>query len=117
MKRKKFLTIASYIILVAYMLYMLYYAIVPIDLPITIQFDSKRLLYHFAEFFILGILLLNATRNKSISLTVGIIYAIILEVIQIWAPTRVFDLLDLTANVLGTVVSIPIFSRLFKSER
>lgn len=116
MNKNKFLTVASYTILIIYMLYVLYYAIVPISLPITIQFDSKRLLYHFVEFFILGILLLNATKNKRFSLTFGIFYAIALEIIQLWVPTRVFDFYDLTANVLGAVISIPIFSRFFKSK-
>lgn len=116
MKRNSFVNFVSYILLVAYMLYMLYYAIVPINLPITLPFDSKRLLYHFVEFFILGILLLNATRNKSISLTVGIIYAIALEIIQLWVPTRVFDLYDLAANSLGAIVSTITVSRFFKSK-
>lgn len=116
MNKNKFLMVASYTILIIYMLYMLYYAIVPIDLPITIQFDSKRLLYHFTEFFILGTLLLNATRNKRFSLTFGIFYAFALEIVQLWVPTRAFDLFDLTANALGATFSVLALSRLFKNK-
>ena len=85
---------------------MFYYAIVPFNVPVTFAFDSKRLLYHFAEHFIFGVLLLNATRNTQKSLKFGLFYSILVELIQLIAPTRVFDLYDLGANISGLLLGL-----------
>lgn len=107
----KKLKLFSYSILLIYLSIMLYYAIVPIEIPITIQFDSRRLLWHFLEHLVFGVLLLNATRNTSKSLKFGLFYSILVELIQLWAPTRVFDLYDLTANILGLLAGLFAFSK------
>ena len=104
----------SYSILLIYSLVMFYYAIVPIEIPITFAFDSKRLLWHFLEHLVFGVLLLNATRNTSKSLKFGLFYSILVELIQIWAPTRVFDFYDLTANILGLLSGLFTFSKVRK---
>ncbi len=90
---------------------MFYYAIVPLNIPVTLAFDSKRLLWHFLEHFVFGILLLNATRNTSRALKFGLFYSLLVELIQIWAPTRVFDLYDLSANLLGLLIGLFTFSK------
>ncbi len=113
-KRNSFLNSVSYIILILYMLLILYYAVIPLNLPKLIEFDSRRLLWHFLEYVVLSFLLLNATRNFRTSLILSIFYGSTLELIQLWAPTRVFDFLDLGANILGAVIGTLSFSKLFK---
>lgn len=107
----KKLKLFSYLILLIYSSIMFYYAIVPLNIPVTLEFDSRRLLWHFLEHFFFGVFLLNAVRNTSKSLKFGLFYSILVEVIQLWAPTRVFDLYDLGANILG------LFSSLYLSSK
>ena len=111
MKRNKIFKFISYSVLIVYISIMFYYAIVPFNVPVTFAFDSKRLLYHFAEHFIFGILLLNATRDTSRSLKFGLVYSILVELIQLIAPTRVFDFYDLGANILGLLLGMFTFSK------
>lgn len=114
-KRSTIFNIVSYIVLVAYALLMFYYAIIPLNIPLDIPFDSKRLLYHFLEHIIFGFLLFNATRNYKRTLVLGLFYSSLIEVIQLWVPTRVFDLYDLSANLLGLLIGLFIFSKVRES--
>lgn len=110
MERKIFKFI-SYSVLIVYISIMFYYAIVPFNVPVTFAFDSKRLLYHFAEHFVFGVLILNAFRNTKKALIFGLFFSSLLELIQIWAPTRVFDFYDLGANILGLLLGLFTFSK------
>ena len=53
-------------------------------------------------------------RNTSKSLKFGLFYSILVELIQLWAPTRVFDFYDLTANILGLLSGLFTFSKVRK---
>ena len=117
MEKNNLFTFISYFVLVAYMILSLYYAIVPLHLPKLIEFDSRRLVWHFSEYIVLSFLLLNATRNKRLSLIACLIYGAALEIVQLWVPTRVFDLFDLSANLLGGVVGIFSLANLFKLRK
>lgn len=108
MKKSK---LFSYSILLVYALIMFYYAIVPFNVPVTFAFDSKRLLWHFAEHLVFGILLLNAIRNTKKAIIFGLFFSSLLEIIQIWAPTRVFDFYDLGANLFGLLIGLYFFSK------
>ena len=112
MKQNRFFTFISYAVLIVYMLFMLNYAIKPLVLPIAFSLDSKRLLFHFGELFLLGLLLFNATRKLSVTLFIGVIYGSILEIIQLWVPGRVFDFYDLGANILGLLTGLLTFSKI-----
>ena len=114
MKINSVFILGSYLTLIAYMILIFYYAIIPLNIPVTLAFDSKRLLWHFLEHFIFGILLLNAVRNTQKSLKFGLSYSLLVELIQLWAPTRVFDLFDLGANILGLFAGLFTFSKFKK---
>jgi len=82
-------------------------------------FEDK--IYHFAEFFIWGILFsksykLNSTSGKeltgfAIALLIGIIFAAIDEGHQQWVPGRQFDWKDMVSDWGGLVVSLLVFLR------
>lgn len=116
-KRSINFTVVSYTILVAYTLLMFYYAIIPLNIPLNIQFDSKRLLYHFLEHVLFGFLLFNATSHLRLSFIGGVFYSSFVEIIQLGVPTRVFDLYDLSANLLGLLIGLFIFSKVRTSAK
>lgn len=64
--------------------------------------DPKKLLLHGIAFMILGFLVrANSTTRPQLLVLVAITYGALLEGIQAFVPYRVFDVLDLGANVLG----------------
>lgn len=90
-----------FLVIIAYMAAMFVLAIAPIELPEVIWFDPKKLLLHFIEYAILGALLIKGTKRMGLSLSIGILYGVLLETIQGFVPYRVFDMWDMLANILG----------------
>ena len=82
-------------------------------------FEDK--IYHFAEFFIWGMLFsrsykLNNASGKelagfAIALIIGIIFAVVDEGHQHWIPGRQFDWKDMMADWGGLITSLLIFLR------
>ena len=82
----------------------LYLSIIPLTLPEIPQFDPKRLLYHFAEFFLFGFLAFKSFKNLKVVIGLGSLFAVITEILQIFVPYRYFDFFDLGANFLGILI-------------
>ena len=82
-------------------------------------FEDK--IYHFAEFFIWGMLFsksykLNNASGKeltgfAIALIIGMVFAAIDEGHQHWVPGRGFDRKDLAADWVGLVTSLLVFMK------
>lgn len=88
-----------------------------------IKWENEDKFYHFAEFFIWGIIFLwrasklnllkpganPLTEKIFLALLIGIIFAFIDEYHQKWVPGRDFDRYDLFADMAGLALSSLIF--------
>ena len=78
------------------------------------KIDHERLIFHFIEYGVLGVLLMLAllkleTDHAAAKLLVaviliGVIYGVTDEIHQIFVPGRVFSLLDMVFDGLGTLI-------------
>jgi len=87
--------------------------------PVSIGFDTNGLILHIIEYFVLGFLVYrflgNFCTKKSayfiffISLLISILYGISDEIHQSFVPNRVFSLIDLGADFLGSFIGIILY--------
>jgi len=98
-----------------------------LNVPKIMKWQHEDKIYHFAEFFVWGLLFLWRSLRLSsfkpgqnpvierifLMLFVGTIFACIDEFHQRWIPGRSFDRYDLFADIAGIAISMVFFS-LFK---
>lgn len=73
--------------------------------PVGLWADSHGIIRNTPAFFAFGLLafaLLGRTRRTVVPLAV---FATVIEVAQIWIPTRIFDLLDIVASLAGLALA------------
>ena len=76
----------------------LYLSVIPLTLPEVPEFDPKKLLYHFTEFFFFSFLAFKSFKNLKVVIGTGSFFAILTEILQMFVPYRYFDFYDLIAN-------------------
>ena len=83
-----------------------YGAFTPSESNVSVIFLDKAL--HFGAFFLLSFLLDRSIRNPLIShkglITCLIIFALSIEIIQSFIPSRSAEIIDLVADLLGILV-------------
>jgi VanZ family protein len=91
-----------------------------ISIPSNLEIVSKNdKLIHFFEFLILAVLLLktmqafNVKHIYLISVVLGLVFMILSESVQTFAPDRVFSYYDLLADVAGFIVGVGVFKWIF----
>ena len=104
----------SWLILLIYMFLIFYYSTTEeLDLLKDIpEFNYKDKLFHFIEYGILGFLTFNAFKHNKFlnekvffySIMLSIIYGILIEINQIFIPSREFEILDIAANTFGSLL-------------
>ena len=100
------LIICLYII---YVLVITYFSLTPIEHKISESIWDKA--EHFIAYLLLAIFIkkVHIRFNYLTCVTVCCSYSFIIECIQYCIPNRMFDILDLLANVLGTVSGVIIY--------
>ena len=97
-----------YVPALLYMALIFYISSIPLPKPIeqvtTFYFDPGKHLAHLVEYAILSALLYVASRNVNKSFIVSAFYGLSDEVHQYFVPTRLFDPVDLTFDVLGALL-------------
>ncbi len=71
-----------------------------------------RKLGHFAEFGVLGALLLRALGNAPVAVVLGSLYALTDEAHQAFVPGRVASPLDWTIDAAGVLAGVAVLARL-----
>ncbi|MFD2037645.1 VanZ family protein [Belliella marina] len=95
--------------------------------PSTPQIPHKDKIVHFGLFFVLNLLwmrvwVVEASKDKKFLklftsyLVFGIIFAILVEYLQLYVPNRSFDYYDIAANMLGAAVGVICFYILYKMD-
>ena len=94
---------------IGYLLCIIYLSITPTsELPFLAHLWKNDKIIHFAEYFILGFLLINlfmikpVTRNILIfSILFLLLFPLVDEILQYYTPTRIPDIYDCMADICG----------------
>ncbi|MCD6482952.1 MAG: VanZ family protein [Candidatus Aenigmarchaeota archaeon] len=79
---------------------------IPIKIPYYFFFDPRKLIFHFMEYSILGILSFLSIRRRNTSIAFSIAYGITDEIHQYFVPGRFFDIYDMFSDSIGSVFGV-----------
>ncbi|WP_096895856.1 VanZ family protein [Candidatus Scalindua japonica] len=94
---------------VLYLLILTYFFLTPVQYKVSESIWDK--LPHFTAYLLLVILIkkVHFRLNYLICIIICCIYSFFIECIQYLIPNRNFDILDMLANLLGTIVGVMIY--------
>ena len=79
---------------------------IPIKISYYFFFDPRKLILHFIEYSILGVLSFLSIRKRNTSMAFSIVYGISDEIHQYFVPGRFFDFYDMFADSIGSVFGV-----------
>ncbi|RME55102.1 hypothetical protein D6777_01590 [Candidatus Woesearchaeota archaeon] len=89
----------------------------PTNSGLIVTFSYQDKLFHIIEYSILSILIFRTNLNKGRSFILSSVFGILDEIHQSFVPSRYFSLLDIAANIIGSLVVFLVNKKMHTSSR
>ncbi len=106
----------TYLLLMLFYMGLIFY-LSSISIPGLIENSNfTKFCLHFFEFSLLGFLAFKSASNYKLSFLIGTLYGISDEIHQYFVPLRVFDIFDIFADSLGSLIGSLVAYKLTKQK-
>jgi len=116
----------TWLLILVYMLLIFYISSIPyLEQPLSIREPHAPFLEHILEYSLLGFLVFLGLLSRGnipirnailLAILISSIYGISDEIHQIFVPGRTFDILDITADLSGSVIGAVVGNWLYISD-